>query len=89
MSNKIFSWFLYLTTEMKQTITNTKSFFYVCSLFEGSILSSKIYNISLELVKKNAFFEKNEINFGNDRQTFLFWFIIRICGNCVRFAEIY
>ena len=49
-----------------KTITNTNSFFYVCSLFEGSILSSKNYNISLESVKKNAFFEKNEINLGND-----------------------
>ena len=52
--------------------TNTKLFCYVCSLFEGSILSSKNYNISLELVKKNAFFEKNKINFGNDLKFFVF-----------------
>ena len=50
--------------DSQKTITNSKSFFYVCSFFEGSIYSSKNYNISLELVKKNTFFEKDEINFG-------------------------
>ena len=49
-----------------KTITITKSFFYIFSFFKGNILCLNNYNISLELLNKDTFFEKNEINFGND-----------------------
>ena len=55
MANKFDSW---------NFKTITKSFFKYFSFFEGSILSSKNYNTSLELVNKNTSFENNEINFG-------------------------
>ena len=60
----IISVYFAILFDSQKTITNSKWFFYVYSFFEGSTYSSKNYNISLELVKKNTFFEKDEINFG-------------------------
>ena len=62
----IISVYFAILFDSQKTITNSKWFFYVYSFFEGSTYSSKNYNISLELVKKNTFFEKDEINFGNN-----------------------
>ena len=56
-----------------QTITNKKLFLCVFTFSEGNILSSKNYNISIELLNRNTSFEKNELNFGITGKKFLFF----------------
>ena len=59
-------------------ITITKSFFLFFSFFKEIILTTKNYNIQLELVNKTTFFKEIEIDFRIGQKKFLFLFIAAI-----------
>ena len=72
-----------------KNITKPKSFFYVFTLFEWNILSSKNYNTSLELVNKDSSFKRKNEFAAIMRKKFLFLFVMCFCRQLLLFVKTY